>query len=87
MKIVSTISSILALGLSIAGTAQALNDEEQLGKSIFFDNNLSIEQNQACAACHAPEVGWTGPDGAINAGGSVYEGSIPGRFGDRKPPS
>jgi len=64
-----------------------LTPVEQLGKSIFFDNNLSINQNQACAVCHAPDVGWTGPDASINAGGAVYEGSIPGRFGDRKPPS
>ena len=64
-----------------------LTPKEQLGKSIFFDENLSINQNQSCAACHGPEVGWTGPDSAINAGGAVYEGSIPGRFGDRKPPS
>ena len=66
---------------------QALSPEEELGKSIFFDQNLSINQNQSCAACHAPEVGWTGPDSAVNAGGAVYEGSIAGRFGDRKPPS
>jgi cytochrome c peroxidase len=69
------------------GTANALMAKEQLGKSIFFDQNLSINQNQACAACHAPEVGWTGPDETINAHGAVYEGSIPGRFGNRKPPS
>jgi cytochrome c peroxidase len=74
----------LAVG---AGTAQALSDEEQLGKSIFFDTNLSINNNQSCAACHGPEAGWTGPDFAINAGGSVYEGSIADRFGNRKPPS
>jgi len=74
----------LALG---AGTAQALSDKEQLGKSIFFDINLSINQNQSCASCHDPAWGWTGPDSAINAGGSVYEGSILGRFGDRKPPT
>jgi cytochrome c peroxidase len=67
--------------------AQALSPEEQLGKSIFFDQNLSIDQNQACAACHAPEAGWTGPESDTNAGGAVYEGSIFGRFGDRKPPS
>ncbi len=67
--------------------AQSLSPNEQLGKSIFFDDNLSINKNQSCAACHAPEVGWTGPDSAINAHGAVYEGSIPGRFGDRKPPS
>lgn len=64
-----------------------LEPKEQLGKSIFFDQNLSIKQNQACAACHAPESGWTGPDEAINAHGAVYQGSITGRFGDRKPPS
>jgi len=46
-----------------------------------------LNENQACAACHAPEVGWTGPDQAINAGGAVYEGSILGAFGDRKPPA
>ena len=65
----------------------ALSPEEQLGKSIFFDENLSIDTNQSCASCHAPAWGWTGPDSVVNAGGAVYEGSIPGRFGDRKPPS
>ncbi len=74
----------LALG---AGAAQALSDNEQLGKSIFFDEHLSINQNQSCASCHDSEWGWTGPDSDINLGGSVYEGSISGRFGDRKPPS
>ncbi len=64
-----------------------MTPEEELGKSIFFDDNLSINNNQSCAACHAPESGWTGPDAVINAAGAVYEGSIPGRFGDRKPPS
>ena len=67
--------------------AQSLTPIEQLGKSIFFDQRLSINQNQSCAACHGPAVGWTGPVSATNTGGSVYEGSIDGRFGDRKPPS
>lgn len=67
--------------------AQGLGFVEELGKSIFFDEDLSINGNQSCAACHGPEVGWTGPDASINSGGAVYEGSIPGRFGDRKPPS
>ncbi len=65
----------------------ALSPNEQLGKSIFFDRNLSINQNQSCAACHALEVGFTGPISDINAAGAVYEGSILGRFGNRKPPS
>jgi cytochrome c peroxidase len=82
----------LALGvflcLALISTAQNnLSPKQQLGKSIFFDENLSINNNQSCATCHAPESGWTGPDEAINAHGAVYEGSISGRFGDRKPPS
>ncbi|UCF95636.1 MAG: cytochrome C [Desulfobacterales bacterium] len=71
------------------GTAVAhdLTPIERLGKFIFFDKNLSINRNQSCAACHAPQVGWTGPEAALNKGGAVYEGSIAGRFGNRKPPS
>lgn len=72
---------------SIAANAAELSNIEELGKSIFFDLNLSINQNQSCASCHAPEAGWTGPDSEINAFGAVYEGSILERFGDRKPPS
>lgn len=72
-----------------AGSALAatLTPKEQLGKSIFFDQDLSRNKNQACAVCHLPAAGWTGPDTAINAAGAVYEGSIAGRFGNRKPPS
>jgi cytochrome c peroxidase len=61
--------------------------QAQLGRAIFFDKDLSINRNQSCASCHAPEVGWSGPDDAFNAHGAVYEGSIPGRFGNRRPPS
>ena len=81
---------LMILGLAAVGDAGAQNeltDIEQLGKSIFFDEDLSINKNQSCASCHGPEVGFTGPENDINAGGSVYEGSIPGSFGDRKPPS
>ena len=83
-----TIVSVLAL-LVAAGVVSAaeLSPLESLGKSIFFDQNLSINSNQSCAACHAPEVGWTGPDANINMQGAVYEGSIAGRFGNRKPPA
>ena len=73
--------------LAVSLTEEAGTPEEQLGESIFFDENLSIEQNQSCASCHGPEVGWTGPILDINAAGAVYEGSVSGRFGNRKPPS
>jgi len=60
---------------------------EVLGRSIFFDTDLSMNANQSCASCHGPLVGWTGPIAEINESGAVYEGSIAGRFGARKPPS
>lgn len=58
-----------------------------LGKALFFDPNLSANGKQSCAACHAPEVGFTGPDAVVNAGPVVYEGAIPHRYGNRKPPA
>ena len=71
----------------VAAQDGSLTDTEELGKSIFFDEDLSINENQSCASCHGPEVGWTGPAETINDAGAVYEGSIAGRFGNRKPPS
>jgi cytochrome c peroxidase len=58
-----------------------------LGDEIFDDENLSVGRNQSCKSCHDAEWGFTGPHSEVNLGGAVYEGSIAGRFGDRKPPS
>jgi len=83
---------ILALGL-FAGTGvgqkslSSLTPLEELGKKLFFDKNLSTPPGQDCAACHAPNVGMTGPDEEINKKGGVYEGAVKGRFGNRKPPA
>lgn len=77
----------LALTAGAGVSAQPLADNERLGKSIFFDQRLSVNENQSCASCHSPGVGWTGPDSFTNAHGAVMEGSIAGRFGNRKPPS
>jgi cytochrome c peroxidase len=85
MVVCAVIAILAVAGVSAQGGA--LTPEEQLGKAIFFDEHLSANNNQSCATCHGPEAGWTGPVGAINAHGAVYEGSISGAFGDRKPPS
>jgi cytochrome c peroxidase len=81
----------LAAGSGPAALAQAtgkgLTAEAELGKAVFFDPQLSRNRNQSCASCHAPQVGWTGPLNHVNAATGVYEGSVPGRFGNRKPPS
>lgn len=86
----SAISAVVValLGMWTFGAeAKGITPKQKLGKSIFFDKRISINENQACAACHAPEVGWTGPALRINLTGGAYEGSIHGRFGNRKPPS
>lgn len=61
--------------------------EASVGRAIFFDESLSLNRNQSCEACHGAEWGYTGPEVSINAHGGVYEGSVAGRFGSRKPPS
>ena len=83
---------IAALGVLIlvsvaVAASPPLTPMAELGKAIFFDENLSLNGNQSCASCHDPAWGWTGPDSFTNDHGAVYEGSVPGEFGDRKPPS
>jgi cytochrome c peroxidase len=70
-----------------AGPSTTLSPIELLGKQLFFDNNLSTPHGQACAACHGPEVGFTGPISQINASTAVYPGAVARRFGNRKPPA
>jgi cytochrome c peroxidase len=78
----------IVLAVNAKGLCAAeLSPLEQLGKQIFFDKNLSSPAGQSCASCHAPEVGFTGPDSNTNLQTAVYQGAAPGRFGNRKPPS
>ena len=75
------------LATPVAASAASLSTMEELGKAIFFDSSLSEPAGQACATCHGPAAGWTGPDSPINAAGAAYPGAIPERMGNRKPPS
>jgi cytochrome c peroxidase len=34
---------------------------ELLGKLLLYDKALSVNRNEACAFCHMPETGFTGP--------------------------
>jgi len=77
--------SIVLLWLNPA-FGQGLSTSEQLGKSIFKDTDLSLNGNQSCESCHGGVAGWTGLDSVTNNSGAVYEGSITGIFGNRKPP-
>ncbi|MCB2129636.1 MAG: c-type cytochrome [Rhodobacteraceae bacterium] len=78
-----------ALVAAFAGPSAAgeLSLVEELGKSLFFDANLSVNGDQSCASCHDPAFGFSSPAQSANALGAVVEGSVPGRFGNRKPPS
>jgi cytochrome c peroxidase len=80
-------AALLLLVVAGASAQGNLTQNEQLGKNLFFDTNLSTPLGLACAGCHGAEVGYTGQDAAINAAGAVYEGAVTGRFGNRKPPS
>ncbi len=81
------LSSALFVGTADRQKNGGLAPIEELGKLLFFDTNLSNPPGQACAACHGPEVGFTGPDSNINATTAVYPGAVHTRFGNRKPPT
>ena len=58
----SVLSGVVALVLAASGVVQAqdgLTDIEQLGKLVFFDENLSLDSNQSCASCHESETDYT----------------------------
>jgi cytochrome c peroxidase len=79
--------TILAFVISAAqAVANDLTPAELLGKFLFFDK-ISSPDSMACADCHAPSTGFTGPVPGINKHGAVYRGAVPQRFGNRKPPS
>jgi cytochrome c peroxidase len=60
---------------------------ELLGKLMLYDKDLSVNRNEACAFCHMPETGFTGPVSALNLTTGSYPGSVRTRFSDRKPQS
>jgi len=80
------LSGLLFL-LAAPTAALALSPLEELGRALYFDGNLSVPAGQACAACHSPETGFTGPDSYINATQVAYPGAVHARAGGRKPPT
>src|SRR5438105_8535303 len=57
---------------------------ELLGKLMLYDKQLSVNRNEACAFCHMPETGFTGPVSELNRTTGSYPGSVRTRFGNRK---
>ena len=56
-----------------------------LGKLEIYDKNLSVNKNEACAFCHMPYTGFSGPISSLNETTVAYPGSARFRFGKRKP--
>jgi cytochrome c peroxidase len=78
--------SLLRLG-SILNFQQALNQlataqglaptTRALGKALIYDKNLSVNNNLACATCHADYSGFTGASSFFNGTTSADPGSVP----------
>jgi cytochrome c peroxidase len=62
-------------------------NETTLGTLLLYDKRLSVKNNEACAFCHMPETGFTGPVSTLNQTTGSYPGSVRSRFGNRKPQS
>src|SRR5258708_1026749 len=50
---------------------------QALGKALIYDQNLSVNNNLACATCHIPYAGFTGGSSFFNATTSALPGSVP----------
>jgi cytochrome c peroxidase len=59
----------------------------QLGKALFFDDTLSNPPGMSCSTCHDPDAGFAFPKSAINQLLGPVPGIVPGRFGNRRPPT
>lgn len=83
IMIVMILGSIYVTQDKTVSAQTPLTQLEELGKFLYFDENLSEPAGQACASCHWPAAGFADPDQNL----PVSEGVIAGRFGGRNSPS
>jgi cytochrome c peroxidase len=76
----------LVLFLVTAAGAQAQTQQEELGRKLYLDTNLSEPAGQGCVSCHDPAFGFVDPVN-VTTGMPVSQGVVPGRFGNRHSPS
>jgi len=81
-----------------AKETETLTDEQQLGKLLYEDKNLSLNKNQSCASCHSlkpahqqntfPKLapGFVDPEN-VEKGTAVSSGSLPNKKGFLNAPS
>ena len=68
-------------------TIVTLTPMEQLGKDMLYDTTLSNPEGYACAQCHIPTAGFTGPSSVVNAISGPQPGVVLGRVSNRRPQS
>src|SRR5260370_12747864 len=56
---------------------------EILGELMLFDKNISPNRNQACASCHMPYAGFSGPIPSVNLRMVAFTGTVHVRAGKR----
>jgi cytochrome c peroxidase len=74
--------------LTLAGNPPIIQNNGQaaveiLGKLMNFDKNISPNENSACASCHMPYAGFSGPIPSVNLTMIAYPGSVHLRAGKR----
>lgn len=75
-----------AAGVASAQQPPAFDSKVALGRSLFFDTNLSMNRTQACATCHDPALAFTDPR-ETEAGRAVSLGDDGASLGDRNTPT
>ncbi len=88
LRSVIVFAALVTLALAVVLVGQGMADSgltpvQELGKFLYFDENLSEPSGQSCASCHHPDFGFADPDRGL----PVSEGVIPGLFGGRNSPS
>src|SRR5258705_6654070 len=76
-----------AIGRLAAPPDNQIQQVELLGKLMLYDKQLSVNRNEACAFCHMPETGFTGPGSELTRTTGSYPGWVRTRFSNRKPQS
>lgn len=83
----SLTSLTVLLMLSLTTVVNANPEKIKLGKLLYFDKDLSLNKNQACASCHTPQ-GYADPANAANPKDNVVSlGSDITLNGGRNAPS
>ena len=78
---------LLILFINSAAAQETLTPEQELGRELFHDKNLSLNRNQSCATCHNADTNFVDPDNVTSPFFPVSRGSVAGLSGTLNAPS